>query len=943
MSRRFFTGIAIGLLWVLTASAPRLTHAQAQDGEGAPAAPDGAPAEGGPAEEAPAEEAPAEEAPAKEAPPQAAPAEEAPPEAAPVEQAPAEEAPAEQPPAQHAPQPAPQPPVDPARPVLRAPALATFVEPVYPPAAAEQGLDARVELELVVGIDGTVTDVRVVTPVGNGFDEAALEAGRRLRFTPASKDGVPIPARIRFPYIFEIREEVVEPPPEEEAPPVAQLSAVVLGHEDDGPLKGATVTLTTDAGVEAGTRTTDEAGAFAFEDLEPGLYTVTLEREDRESVTVSEYLGADEVTEVRYRMEETYPTTFGAVARVKPPPREVTRRSIGKTQLTRMAGTRGDALRTVELMPGVARPPLGAGALIVRGSAPQDSLTMFEGLPVPLLYHFGGLTSFINSRLLDSIEFYPGNFSAKYGRRRGGIVDVQAADPSRERVKAFADVNLIDTSLLIETPIAENVEFAAAVRRSYIDVVFESLLPSDVSALAAPVYYDYQVFTTYRPNDNDRLRLMVYGSQDELAVLFADPDDVTGGGIDFNTSFHRAHGSWYRRLSDKVDQDVEVAVGSIDFTLGIGQGFKFQLQGTEIYGRSEWRGRVTDNVRVIGGLDVYAIPGDFTYFGPPIEQSSGNPGAQPGATPLSSRGRVEVTEEFTVVQPAMYLESDLTVDDLRLVAGGRVDYYGAIDEFAFDPRVSSHYSLTDTVSLKAGVGMFSQPPQFPESNDALGNPDLEATQTLHVGTGVDLDVEETVFIGVDGFYKRLYDVVVGTEFGERPSFTNDGVGRVYGLELSARIDPKGSFFGYLSYTFSRSERSVRGGPYELFDFDQPHILTVTGVYKVGWGVEAGATFRLVSGNPRTPVVGASFNRDDGQYSPIYGPLNSSRNPAFHRLDVRVEKLWKFHDWKLAAYVDVQNVYNQKNQEGVIYSYDYADQEPVNGLPFFPNLGLRGEL
>ena len=43
----------------------------------------------------------------------------------------------------------------------------------------------------------------------------------------------------------------------------------------------------------------------------------------------------------------------------------------------------------------------------------------FEGAPVYRLYHFGGLTSFVQPRLLDKIDLYPGNFSARFGRKMG--------------------------------------------------------------------------------------------------------------------------------------------------------------------------------------------------------------------------------------------------------------------------------------------------------------------------------------------------------------------------------------------------------------------------------------------------------------------------------------------------------------------------------------------
>jgi TonB family protein len=833
----------------------------------------------------------------------------------------------------------------PAPPVVTPPQLETFAEATYPPEALAAGLQARVELELVIGVDGAVSQLRVVEPMGNGFDEAALEAGQRLKFKPAARDGVPMAARIRFPYVFEIKVEEA-PAPEPETPPPAQLAGHVLMQSVKVPLANARVALVGADGQTVGSVTTDAEGAFSFGEQPAGEYDLHVSHADYLDFSAHETLVAGDHTDVTYRLEEPPdPEAFGATARVAPPPREVTRRSIERTQLTRMAGTRGDALRTVELMPGVARPPLGIGALIVRGSSPEDSITLFEGLPVPLLYHFGGLTSFINSRLLESVDFYPGNFSARYGRRRGGIVDVQARDPAKDKFHAMADVNLIDASALVEAPIAKNWEFAAAARRSYLDVVFKEVLSSDdVSTLAAPVYYDYQAITTYRPNDNDRLRLMVYGSQDHLALLFTKPDDVLAtGDFDLSTEFHRVHASWDRALTKDVDQDIELAVGHIKVGIGLGQGFSFQLSGTEIYGRSEWRGRVNDHIRVMGGLDFYVIPGQFSYIGPPAEATEGNANNGPANAPLSNRDRVETSSDFTVAQPAAYVEGDFNYEPVRVVLGTRVDYYNDVDAVAVDPRITGHYAIADGVDIKAGVGMFSQPPQFQESDKGLGNPDLDPTSTLHVGTGVDYQVTDSLYTGVDLFYKYLYNVIVGTALGEPPRFVNEGEGRVYGMELSARLDPKGRYFGYLSYTLSRSERSVRGGPWQLFDFDQSHILTLSAVYRLGRGWEAGATFRVISGNPSTPVVGGLFNGDTGQWSPRYGVLNSERNPTFHRLDLRLEKQWTFPAWKLAGYLDVQNVYNAENPEGKIYDYEFRESTTIRGLPIFPNLGFRGEM
>ena len=81
----------------------------------------------------------------------------------------------------------------------------------------------------------------------------------------------------------------------------------------------------------------------------------------------------------------------------------------------------------------------------------------------------------------------------------------------------------------------------------------------------------------------------------------------------------------------------------------------------------------------------------------------------------------------------------------------------------------------------------------------------------------------------------------------------------------------------------------------------------------------------------------------GSYQPLYGAINSDRNPFFHRLDVRVQKRWDVGDVGLTLYLDIQNVYNATNREGIVYSYDYSQTSDLPGLPILPSLGLRGEL
>ena len=83
-----------------------------------------------------------------------------------------------------------------------APAVVQPAEPEYPDAARAAGLSGVVTLEIEISETGAVTDAMVTGSAGQGFDEAALAAARKLRFSPAEIDGAPAPVRIEYRFTF---------------------------------------------------------------------------------------------------------------------------------------------------------------------------------------------------------------------------------------------------------------------------------------------------------------------------------------------------------------------------------------------------------------------------------------------------------------------------------------------------------------------------------------------------------------------------------------------------------------------------------------------------------------------------------------------------------------------------------------------------------------------
>ena len=121
------------------------------------------------------------------------------------------------------------------------------------------------------------------------------------------------------------------------------------------------------------------------------------------------------------------------------------------------------------------------------------------------------------------------------------------------------------------------------------------------------------------------------------------------------------------------------------------------------------------------------------------------------------------------------------------------------------------------------------------------------------------------------------------------------------------------------------------------------MLVLAAGWHPGRGWEIGVAFRLVSGNPYTPIVGGETDLTHEVVLPVYGELNAERNPLFHRLDLRVEKIWVFDAWRLSLRLDVQNAYNATNREGEIYSWDYRRSADLPGLPILPSIGIKGEM
>lgn len=808
----------------------------------------------------------------------------------------------------------------------RLPELIRFVPAEYPPEALASGVEAAILLELDVSETGQVLAVRVVQGVSPAFDDAAALAARSFVFSPAQDEaGTAVPARIQYLYRFVATQA-----------PTPVIAGSVL-TPDGQPMADLDISAVGPDGAPVYART-DQDGKFTFVGLPDGNYTVVLQAPGFLPLTTPVTVTAGVVADLRLlpELEQRNVVSMDVEVVGERISADVTSHQLSQEEIQYLPGTNGDVVRVVQNLPGVARPPLGIGQLIIRGTAPEDSVAFLDGSRIPIVFHFSGLTTVVNGDLLDEVVFMPGNPSVRYGRLLGGLVDLKSKRDLPDESNGYLAVDVYQATLFGEQSFGENNAVTFSARRSYIDAVLSPLLSQGDTQVRAPRYYDGQLRFQHLDQQGGQWEGLVVASVDAFRVLGEDNNAQIG----LSTEFFRGR---VRYLGDVGPWEHELVLSTgTDY-----QGFVFDVTGEAwerncpISLRDEWTLPVSAD-RAIGlrlGVDADGGWEGFLYDVPAF-------------------GPKEAADAYYVA-PAAYAELTARLGTLKLIPGVRADglwlengeLYGAVD-----PRLAMRLGIGQSTALKGATGLYSQPPGLRQLlPEADGNPDLGFAHSIQNSLGVEQSFGSQFSFDAGLFYNYLYDLVVGREdrirfFSGPPPvgpldtdpYANDGVGWIYGAELLGRYTTDRTL-AQLAVTLSRSERRERpDDPVSLFEYDQPIVINALASQELGKNWRVGSRVRYGSGNPYTPVVNRIYALDSRSFIPVYGERDSARLPPFFSLDLRVDKEWEFEKWGLGIYLDIQNATYAKNVEVMGWSYDYSEAEPVEAIPPVPSFGLKGK-
>jgi TonB family protein len=776
--------------------------------------------------------------------------------------------------------------------MTRAPKLVAFVQAEFP---AGETRAAEVVLAITIAVDGKVREVSVLQSGGVAFDAAAMGAARRFVFLPAEVNGRPAAVKIRYAYSF--RPPAPTPTPTPPPPPTSTPPPTPPP---------------------------------------PPTSPLPVPSED-------------------------------VVVHGTPRRRDVTDVTISAAQASKVAGTQGDPIKVLENLPGLARPSFGSGQLIVWGSSPGETRTYVDGVEVPALFHGSALRSTVNGDLVRDVTLTPGAYGADYGRALGGMVRVETKDLPPAGVHGYAGADTLDGSGMVTAALGDRVRVGVAARYGWLDGVLRAVdAPNVDQFFAIPRYSDYQAKVQIALRPRESLDAVFLGSRDDLSEVIPDSDPAHARSETTSTDYQRFYLRYRRLLDDGASIEAVPFIGHDTSNLGASFGANPATldESTFRWGlRSSYRTRVADPVTFSLGIELDGSSAQVFRNGsmliPPREGDISVFGQPPGGDTNTD------TWTAGVIDVAPYVAASFDLGPLSVSPGLRIDGFllqtsrqtprvGETPSIGFEqiqgevePRISARLRVTPRLSVLGAAGVYSQPPDPADLSAVFGNPKLGLEIADHASLGQALMLAPTLSLETLAFYKWMSGLAV-RDPSPTPKLAEtllqEGVGRAYGVQVLLRQQRWHGFFGWVAYTMSRSERmDTPGSSWRLFDYDQPHVLTVVASKELqAWTV--GLRFRYATGLPRTPVAGAFYDAKDDVYQPIFGPQNSIRLPAFSQLDLRVDRSFLVGESaRVLVYVEGLNVTNRANGEEYIYNTDYTRRGIITGLPAIAVVGARVDL
>jgi len=720
-------------------------------------------------------------------------------------------------------------------------------------------------------------------------------------------------------------------------------------------------------------------GRTIIEQLDPGLYSVSLNKEG----FVSVYEPSIRVVTRKNTRIELELREAAAIQEVVVQGRQADAyASASSTYLDREAlrsavGGGADPLLSLDGLPGLASASEFA-AFSVRGRGPRDNLLFVDDLPFDKAIHFdatlgeaedvggGGRFSIFAPNVISGAEFSPGGWSAAYGGRAASLLKLEVAD-GNPSPSASLRLDLAGYEIGYDGPagITEDSTLLVSARRLDFGSFFETIEELDIGD---PVLRDVLVKSVIPLNQDHTLEVLLIDTHEDytrdVTHVAASPnfEDVALQDSEQDSDLYGltlrsligSQSVWtnrvYYRTSDKISSEGEsfpdlVPEGSPasrfpvrEDIITIGEDESEMGWRSDFETLNQW-GVFSAGVRVTQMELDYQTVLDGNWIRFVYDDDDFRPDTDQKYIVLTP-ANINSTLSRKETSYAGYLEQVFESGDWDFRTGLRFERDGFADESFASPRFSVNWRPGNTVRYFATAGLFHQSPRFLELAANESNT-LKNEEITHTSIGFEYFPTSNWSILTEAYYQDLNSLVVDLDRA-RGTFANLGDGTSYGVDIVANGTIREGIYATATYSYNDAVVDRKDGRGEVVDeFNREHVATLGLTWEISDRWKVAGRYKYLSGRPDDRFIVHSDVLGAGQplrYSKEITERNVGRKSGSGLLNVRVDYRRAFGPIDVTAFLDVINVTAASSGDDAEFDYrrgieliDDSEAEPLIGL------------
>lgn len=472
-----------------------------------------------------------------------------------------------------------------------------------------------------------------------------------------------------------------------------------------------------------------------------------------------------------------------------------------------------DIFKFLQLLPGVSAGKDGMSGLLVRGGSNDQTLILYDDVPIYNQAHAYGILSIFSGETVQSAEVSKGYISPAYGSRLSAMTQIRTREGDRRNHRQSLTVGTLSLAGTLDGPIKRD-------KGSYL-ISARYFFPEAVLAIADNAvrygFYDVTGKLTYDIHRNHTLSLGIYSGDDHMKNKEDHAENGFGWG---NTTASL-------RLESRWNDNLRSSVVAYYTYLQNRQETKFKDDGFSNWGKTtfkthEFGARMTFDQRLshIWMLE-YGAAFSHQRFEPMHTKSIING---------QHKNRGYSSEQL--VSGALFLNNRFQWGGWRADVGVRGAVYDNSEQtkYAVEPRAQLSYDfgrdnavwLSGTINSQALVQFnryyYSMPIDFwtPFRDGRLQH-------AWQVSLGGRAKLHENLTLSVEGYYKRMRNLPLiydSDDFLLSNGGFIYGTGRAFGIEAMLQYQTERLSLT-ASYTYTDSRRRSDGVTYP-FEYDVPH-------------------------------------------------------------------------------------------------------------------------